>query len=134
MSLAGWNLKYLDVHPIATSKATRWCGADSFWGYNYGRKVGKITYIFKGDGEAKLNFGNCFTKGTAKVYLNKDKRLQYRKVLLKRIKPQPTKRRKTRSRSRRRRKPVWEMEILVHTHVAKVWQQWLLRDVLCLLQ
>ena len=72
MSLAGWNLKYLDVHPIATSKATRWCGADTFWGYNYGRKVGKITYIFKGDGEARLNFGNCFTKGTAKVYLNKN--------------------------------------------------------------
>ena len=73
MSLAGWNLKKLDVHPIATSKFNRWCGSDTFWGYNYGRKVGRISYIFKGDGEARLNFGNCFTKGTAKVYLNGNK-------------------------------------------------------------
>ena len=73
MSLAGWNLNELDVHPIATSKYNRWCGADTFWGYNYGRKVGRITYIFKGDGEAQLNFGNCYTMGTAEVYLNKNK-------------------------------------------------------------
>ena len=32
----------------------------------------RISYIFKGDGKATLNFGNCHTKGKTKVYLNND--------------------------------------------------------------
>ena len=73
MRLAGWNLNGVDTTTTASSKASRTCGVDTFWGYNYGKSVGKISYIFKGNGNATLNFGNCHKKGTTKVYLNKDR-------------------------------------------------------------
>ena len=73
MSLAGWNLNGVRTTIEERGKGTRICGLDTFWGYNYGNDVGKISYIFKGDGKATLDFGNCHTKGTTKVYLNKDR-------------------------------------------------------------
>ena len=73
MRLAGWNLNDVHTTTTASSKASRTCGVDTFWGYTYGKPVGKISYIFKGDGKATLDFGNCHTKGTTKVYLNKNR-------------------------------------------------------------
>ena len=72
MISAGWNLKDIEVDPIKKSKYTRYCGTETFWGYKYGKPVGKIIYSFKGDGKAKLKFGNCYKGGRAKVYLNKN--------------------------------------------------------------
>ena len=72
MVSAGWNLKDIEVDPIKKSKYTRYCGTETFWGYKYGKPVGKITYSFKGDGKATLKFGNCYKGGRAKVYLNKN--------------------------------------------------------------
>ena len=71
MISAGWKLKDIEVDPIKKSKYTRYCGTETFWGYKYGKPVGKITYSFKGDGKATLKFGNCYKGGRANVYLNK---------------------------------------------------------------
>ena len=73
MSLAGWNLNGVRTTIEERGKGTRICGLDTFWGYNYGNDVGKISYIFKGHGNALLSFGNCHTKGKTQVYLNKDR-------------------------------------------------------------
>ena len=73
MSSAGWNLNDVRTTTESRGKATRTCGVDTFWGYNYGNDAGKISYIFKGHGNAILNFDNCLKKGTTKVYLNKDR-------------------------------------------------------------
>ena len=73
MSSAGWNLNDVRTTTESRGKATRTCGLDTFWGYNYGNDVGKISYIFKGHGIAMLNFGNCHTKGKTQVYLNKER-------------------------------------------------------------
>ena len=70
MILAGWDLKGIKDHPNARFEGR--CGTETFWGYKYGNPVGKISYPFKGDGEAMLKFGNCYEKGRTKVYLNKD--------------------------------------------------------------
>ena len=70
---AGWNLD-LKNDPIATSSYRKHCGTHTFWGYKYGKKVGTMSYVFKGHGEATLKFGNCYTRGETKVYLN-DKRI-----------------------------------------------------------
>ena len=66
---AGWNLD-LKNDPIATSSYRKHCGTHTFWGYKYGKKVGTMSYVFKGHGGAKLKFGNCYTRGETKVYLN----------------------------------------------------------------
>ena len=71
MISAGWNLKDIELDPIKKSKYTKYCGTETFWGYKYGKPVGKITYNFKGDGKATLKFGNCYKRGRANVYLNK---------------------------------------------------------------
>ena len=66
---AGWNLD-LKNDPIATSSYRKHCGTHTFWGYKYGKKVGTMSYVFKGHGGATLKFGNCYTRGETKVYLN----------------------------------------------------------------
>ena len=46
------------------------CGTSTFWGYKWGYARGKVSAVFHGSGEASLSFGQCYTKGTTKVYLN----------------------------------------------------------------
>ena len=72
MISAGWNLNDIEDDPVKIARWNKYCKTETFWGYKYGPAVGKISYIFKGDGKASLEFGNCFTRGMAKVYLNKD--------------------------------------------------------------
>ena len=42
----------------------------TFWGYMKGQSVGYVQATFKGSGKARLNFGNCVTRGVVKAYLN----------------------------------------------------------------
>ena len=68
---AGWNL---DLDSRYRHRYIKHCGTDTFWGYEYGSAVGTMSYVFKGHGRATLKFGNCYTYGVTKVYLN-DKRI-----------------------------------------------------------
>ena len=45
-------------------------GYGAFWGYKLGWAVGSVVASFKGSGRGTLDFGNCFSDGFTKVYLN----------------------------------------------------------------
>ena len=46
------------------------CGTKTWFGYEYGWPVGSIQTTFLQDGNAKLNFGNCYFLGYVAVTLN----------------------------------------------------------------
>ena len=46
------------------------CKTDTFYGYNGGDEVGRVSATFKGTGKAILSYGNCFSTGYVKVSLN----------------------------------------------------------------
>ena len=67
MEAAGWI-----VHVDDTNNSVPTCG-DPFWGHKKGHAVGFVHAVFKGYGNATLNFGNCNKKGTVMAYLNRVK-------------------------------------------------------------
>ena len=71
MSSSGW---VVDVNNADTVRSNgiynNLCGSSTFWGYKLGFPVGRVTTTFKGSGKATLSFGECWIKGTTKVYLN----------------------------------------------------------------
>ena len=49
------------------------CGLGNTWyGYNGGTTVGTIWTTFQESGTGNLSFGNCFTGGSVKVFLNEN--------------------------------------------------------------
>ena len=48
----------------------RICSTETFYGYKGGAPVGTVSVIFRGEGKATLNFGNCYDKGRVVVMLN----------------------------------------------------------------
>ena len=48
------------------------CGGIGFWGYENGAAAGYVQATFKGFGIGTLEFGNCYTSGITKVYMNGD--------------------------------------------------------------
>ena len=67
MEKNGWKL---NIRHSMDSAYSEKCGMDTWFGYNYGEKVGSVQTTFKGTGKATLNFGNCYRSGWVKVYLN----------------------------------------------------------------
>ena len=46
------------------------CNSHTFYGFKPGWQVGRIRAVFKGNGKAHLDFGNCAKQGVTKVFLN----------------------------------------------------------------
>ena len=46
------------------------CGKETWFGWNGGNSVGAISAILKGSSKATLTFGNCWTRGYVRAYLN----------------------------------------------------------------
>ena len=46
------------------------CGKETWFGWNSGGSVGAISAVLKGSGESTLAFGNCWTRGYVRAYLN----------------------------------------------------------------
>ena len=71
MSSSGW---VIDVNNADNAKNNgiyqKLCGTSTFWGYKFGGPVGRVTAVFRGSGKASLSFGECWFRGTTKVYLN----------------------------------------------------------------
>ena len=69
----GWNIDVSNgkwQYP-AHEKVYEACGKGQAWyGWSSSADVGSISTILKGNGRAKLNFGNCWDTGIVKVYLN----------------------------------------------------------------
>ena len=49
-------------------KYSSWCGNTTWFGYNYGASVGSISTTFLGNGNATLNFENCYHSGHSHSY------------------------------------------------------------------
>ena len=67
-TVQGWTLDVThgswksDDIPMATGSGV--CSDGTSWfGWKYQDEVGSISYIFKGNGKAILNYGNCFHQG-----------------------------------------------------------------------
>ena len=70
MKHAGWNLG-VDAWQNNYAPVAAKCRRGTNWfGYSGGTKVGTVSTILKGNGEATLDFGNCWDQGVVKVYLN----------------------------------------------------------------
>ena len=71
--VTGWNIDVSSgkwQYP-ASSNVYEQCGNGHAWyGWSGGANVGSISTILKGNGRAKLNFGNCWNTGIVKVYLD----------------------------------------------------------------
>ena len=68
MEASGW---LVDGAPDQDNMFAAGCGGyETFWGYLYGYAIGKVSAIFKGSGNAVIDFGSCFSNGVTKVYLN----------------------------------------------------------------
>ena len=66
MKAGGWMVDWApnqDAH-----HAARCGGYETFWAYSHGDGFVKAT--FKGSGKGVLDFGNCYSTGFTKVYLN----------------------------------------------------------------
>ena len=73
----GWNVD------IGYSNTNDWsseypinCGAQTFYGYHGDQKVGSVSTVFKGSGNATLIFGNCYKEGYVEVLLNEKQLMQ----------------------------------------------------------
>ena len=69
MKDSGW-IVFVKADPNKAYGAKRFCGNETFWGYKHGAGIGYVQATFKGSGKARLNFGNCVTRGVVKAYLN----------------------------------------------------------------
>lgn len=45
---------------------------NTWYGYNSGGPVGSIWTTFEGNGNGTLSFGNCYSRGNVKVFLNEN--------------------------------------------------------------
>ena len=69
MKDSGW-IVFVKADPNKAYGAKRFCGNETFWGYKHGAGIGYVQATFKGPGVGTLNFGNCYTRGKTRVYLN----------------------------------------------------------------
>ena len=72
MEANGWSfdsIKYYGRGTVTKRGGYR-CKTDTFWGWASVGTVGTASVVLKGDGTGTLGFGNCFTGGNVKVYLN----------------------------------------------------------------
>ena len=68
MEAGGW---ITNGAPHQESNFAAGCGGfKTFWAYAHGGPVGSVQATFRGSGNGILNFGNCYTDGVTKVYLN----------------------------------------------------------------
>ena len=66
MKNAGW----IDNGIVFPTDYAFSCGGyETFWGFQY-PDIGYVKASFKGSGTGTLDFGNCYTKGKTRVYLN----------------------------------------------------------------
>ena len=67
MAAGGWIINA----PHQDNTYAAGCGGyNTFWGYTGGAPVGYVEATFKGSGIGTLNFGNCYSTGITKVFLN----------------------------------------------------------------
>ena len=70
MKDGGWIVNVM-TNPNKKIYATNgYCGNETFWGYQENAAIGYVKATFKGSGTGTLDFGNCYTKGKTRVYLN----------------------------------------------------------------
>ena len=72
MKLNGWTLDF-DFNPKhLTYVGTHGCEQAKYgwYGWSTASKVGTIFAILKGAGKVTVDFGNCWNKGTVKLYLD----------------------------------------------------------------
>ena len=55
-------------HSLTSNIAT--CSANTFYGWSTGSNIAQAVTKFRGNGGAKLLFGNCYNSGFVSVYLN----------------------------------------------------------------
>ena len=71
MEAGGW---VIDVSHVGGAPGTEQyvgaCEGSPFWGYSHDSAVGKVSTVFQGHGEGKIDFGNCYYKGVTNVHLN----------------------------------------------------------------
>ena len=70
MANAGWNLEletWQNNHGGVAAKCRR---GTNWFGWSAHADVGTVSATLQGNGEATLDFGNCWDKGEVKVYLN----------------------------------------------------------------
>jgi hypothetical protein len=60
LTAAGWHTGHWKTTGLLASQC------NNYYGYNDGSAVGVTHYVFRGVGEATLNFGNCWTAGLAR--------------------------------------------------------------------
>ena len=80
MKQNGWSFERFDVDGSSTmsyekkgwyNEAAEYCGGDGTWyGWSSGEKAGVLSTTFQGSGTFTLGFGNCWTNGKVKAYLN----------------------------------------------------------------
>ena len=70
MKNAGWSLDITDWQNNHGSVAPRCRRGNNWFGWSGGAGVGTVSTGLKGNGEATLDFGNCWDLGEVKVYLN----------------------------------------------------------------
>ena len=63
----GW---IFDVAESMPFRYTAKCSKNSWFGFTGDNPVGFVSTIFKGSGKATLNYGNCYSTGVVKVYVN----------------------------------------------------------------
>ena len=70
MENAGWNLgvgNWKNNNPSLVADCRR---GTNWFGWSFDAKVGTVSTTLLGNGEATLDFGNCWDQGEVKVYLN----------------------------------------------------------------
>ena len=66
----GWRYDIDSDSDLYTKKLCSKWGTNNWYGFKQGNAIGSISTIFNGRGRARLVFGNCWTTGTVKAYLD----------------------------------------------------------------
>ena len=70
MKNAGWNLGVGDWQNNHGHVASRCRRGTNWFGWTGGSNVGTVSIKLQGNGEATLDFGNCWDAGEVKVYVD----------------------------------------------------------------
>ena len=70
MRNAGWNLDVLNWQANKAHVAAKCKRGQNWFGWSYMGDVGTVSTTLQGSGEIRLDFGNCWSSGVVKVYLN----------------------------------------------------------------
>ena len=66
----GWTIDIDSDSDFYTKKLCSKWGTNNWYGFKQGNAIGSLSTIFNGRGHARLDFGNCWTTGTVKAYLD----------------------------------------------------------------